>query len=90
MHDMFVIVRRLPEGVAVAARVVATGVWVELIAAGVVLDDVPRGSLLDVHALVAVGGYTVPFHNVVVAFIGSVAPLAGRIERGQQQRQDER
>ena len=80
--NLFHLVFPIPEGVAIPARVVASGNRVELVAAGVVLDHVLRGSLLDVHALVAVGGNAIRFHKVVVTFVGAVAPLIDRIGGG--------
>lgn len=67
-----------PEDVAVTPGVVAAGVLVELVAARVVLDDVAGGSLLDVHALVAVCRDGVPAHGVVVRLVLAVGPLVIR------------
>ena len=71
-----------PEGVAVAAGVVAAGLRVELVAAGVVFDHVPGGALLDVHALVAARGDAVPLDQVVDAVIRAVDPLVGGVRGG--------
>lgn len=68
---------------------VATGHGVQLVAADVVLDNIPRGSLLDVNALVAVRGYAVSFNKVVVAIVEVVALVRG-FGRRQRRRRDER
>ena len=64
-----------PEGVAVAPRAEAAGVHVHLALAGVLLHDDAGRALLDVHALVAVGGDDVPADEDVAAAIRSVIPL---------------
>ena len=67
--------RSSPEDVVVAPGIVAARVLVELVGAGVVLDNVASGSLLDVHALVGVGRNGVPAHDVVVRLVLAVCPL---------------
>ena len=62
----------VPEGVLVAARVVAAGLVVELFLALIVLDHVERGAFFHVHALVPAGNELVASDQVVVALVGAV------------------
>lgn len=64
-----------PEYVVVPPRSVASGVVVVLLAADVVLHQVVVRPLLDVHALVSVGGERVTAHDVVGRSVGATFPL---------------
>lgn len=70
----------VPDCVVVAPGAVASGLGVELVGTGVVFDQVPGRTFLDLDALVAAGRYGVPVDPVSVASILPIFPLRpGRV-----------
>ena len=73
----------VPDGVAVAPGTVAPRVYVALLGARVVLDQVAGRTLLDLDALVPAGEDDVLAHQVVVALVRSVRlPLPTCVQIG--------